>query len=154
MLSTHCLAQAEIDSASAGFARIDAHVDLDGDTPEALALLDEGIFGTGMHHDACNSSISKKLFHWGHDWVDLCIIIANPWWAKGKVFALPICMRLYRNKQGLVKGKNKVKTKRDASREKAASKKAKQAAVAQKTPPPKLKLYTRKPKNQIKHGPN
>jgi len=27
-----------------------------------------GIFGTGMHHDACNSSKSKKLFHWGHDW--------------------------------------------------------------------------------------
>jgi hypothetical protein len=60
------------------------------------------------------------------------LIIANPWWAPTKVFALPICMRLYRNKQGLVKGKNKVKKKRNASRTKAASKKAKAAARAKK----------------------
>ncbi|MEZ6099042.1 MAG: transposase [Pirellulaceae bacterium] len=26
-----------------------------------------GIVGTGMHHDALNSSKSKKLFHCGHD---------------------------------------------------------------------------------------
>lgn len=91
-----------------------------------------GIFGTGMHHDALSSSKSKKLFHWGHDWVDLCLIIANPWWAPTKVFALPICMRLYRNKQGLVKGKNKVKKKRNPFRTKAASKKAKAAAQAKK----------------------
>ena len=74
-----------------------------------------GIYGTGMHHDALNSSKSKKLFHWGHDWVDLCIVIVNPWWAPTKVFALPVCMRLYRNKQGLAKGKNKVKIKRDSN---------------------------------------
>ena len=91
-----------------------------------------GIFGTGMHHDALSSSKSKKLFHWGHDWVDLCLIIANPWWAPTKVFALPICMRLYRNKQGLVKGKNKVKKKRNAPRIQAASKKSKAAAQAKK----------------------
>ena len=91
-----------------------------------------GIYGTGMHHDALNSSKSKKLFHWGHDWVDLCIVIVNPWWAPTKVFALPICMRLYRNKQGLAKGKNKVKIKRDSKRIKAASKKAKQMAAAKK----------------------
>ncbi|MFT5527799.1 MAG: hypothetical protein ACI9HK_005784, partial [Pirellulaceae bacterium] len=90
-----------------------------------------GIFGTGMHHDALNSSKSKKVFHWGHDWVDLCLIIANPWWAPTKVFALPICMRLYRNQQGLVKGKNKDKAKqRSSSRTKAASKNAKRAAEA------------------------
>jgi hypothetical protein len=41
-------------------------------------------------------------------------------------------MRLYRNKQGLVKGKNKVKKKRNSSRTKAASKKAKAAAQAKK----------------------
>lgn len=91
-----------------------------------------GIFGSGMHHDALNSSKSKKLFHWGHDWVDLCIVIANPWWAPSKVFSLPICMRLYRNKQGLAKGKNKVETKRSKQRIKAASKKAKAAAQAKK----------------------
>ena len=112
-----------------------------------------GIFGTGMHHDACNSSKSKKLFHWGHDWVDLCIIIANPWWAPSKVFALPICMRLYRNKQGLVKGKNKVNTKRDPSRAKAASKKAKQAAAAKQKATVKAQAVHKKAKNPGKTRP-
>ena len=91
-----------------------------------------GVFGTGMHHDPLSSSKSKKICHWGHDWVDLCIVIANPWWAPTKVFALPICMRLYRNRQGLTKGKNKSKKKLSAGQVKAASKKAKQAAAAKK----------------------
>lgn len=91
-----------------------------------------GIFGTGMHHDALSSSKSKKICHWGHDWVDLCIVIANPWWAPTKVFALPICMRLYRNKQGLTKGKRKSRKKPTASQVRAASKQAKQAAAAKK----------------------
>ena len=91
-----------------------------------------GIFGTGMHHDALSSSKSKKICHWGHDWVDLCIVIANPWWAPTKVFSLPICMRLYRNRQGLTKGKNKSVKKPTASQKKAASRKATQAAQAKK----------------------
>ena len=68
-----------------------------------------GLFGAGMHHDPLISSRAMKLVSWGHDWVNLCLIVANPWWAPGKVFALPICMRLYRNKQGLTKGKGKRK---------------------------------------------
>jgi len=91
-----------------------------------------GIFGTGMHHDALSSSKSLKICHWGHDWVDLCIVIANPWWAPTKVFALPICMRLYRNKQGLTKGKRKSQKKPAASQVRAASKQAKQAAAKKK----------------------
>jgi len=91
-----------------------------------------GIFGTGMHHDPLSSSKSKKICHWGHDWVDLCIIIANPWWAPSKVFSLPICMRLYRNRQGLTKGKNKKPKKTTASQKKAASDKNKQAAKKKK----------------------
>jgi len=91
-----------------------------------------GIFGTGMHHDALSSSKSKKICHWGHDWVDLCIVIANPWWAPTKVFALPTCMRLYRNKQGLTKGKGKNAKKPTASQKRAASKKAKQTAEKKK----------------------
>ena len=88
-----------------------------------------GIFGTGMHHDPLSSSKSKKICHWGHDWVDLCIVIANPWWAPSKVFSLPTCMRLYRNRQGLTKGKNKKPKKTTASQKKAASKKTQQAAA-------------------------
>jgi hypothetical protein len=91
-----------------------------------------GIFGAGMHHDALSSSKAKKICHWGHDWVDLCIVIAHPWWAPTKVFALPILMRLYRNRQGLTKGKRKATKKRSARQVKAASKQAKQAAKAKK----------------------
>jgi DDE superfamily endonuclease len=65
------------------------------------------IYGTGMHHDPLISSRAKPLVSWGHDWVVLCIIIVNPFWAPSKVFALPVAERLYRNRQGLTKGKKK-----------------------------------------------
>jgi hypothetical protein len=70
-----------------------------------------GLFGAGMHHDPLISSRAKKLVSFGHDWVTLALVVANPWWAPTKVFALPICMRLYRNRQGLTKGKKKKSTK-------------------------------------------
>jgi hypothetical protein len=63
------------------------------------------VYGTGMHHDPLISSRAKPLVSWGHDWVVLCLIVAHPFWAPSKVFALPIAMRLYRNRQGLTKGK-------------------------------------------------
>ena len=88
-----------------------------------------GIFGTGMHHDALSSSKSRKVCHWGHDWVDLCIVIVHPWWAPSKVFSLPICMRLYRNRQGLTKGKNKKVKRLTAAQKKAASTRTKRAAA-------------------------
>lgn len=65
------------------------------------------IYGTGMHHDPLISSRAKPLVSWGHDWVVLCIIIVHPFWAPTKVFALPVAARLYRNRQGLTKGKKK-----------------------------------------------
>jgi DDE superfamily endonuclease len=65
------------------------------------------IYGTGMHHDPLISSRAKPLVSWGHDWVVLCIIVAHPFWAPSKVFALPVAERLYRNRQGLTKGKKK-----------------------------------------------
>ena len=71
-----------------------------------------------------------KVCHWGHDWVDLCVLISKPWWAPTKVFALPICMRLYCNRQGLTKGKRKSSKQPTAGQIRAASKKAKQAAQA------------------------
>ena len=58
-----------------------------------------------MHYDPLISSRSERLFSWGHDWVVLCLIVAKPFWAPTKVFALPVAMRLYRNRQGLTKGK-------------------------------------------------
>jgi hypothetical protein len=68
------------------------------------------LYGAGMHHDPLISSRAKPLVSWGHDWVVLCLIVAGPFWAPSKVFALPLAMRLYRNRQGLTKGKkNKTK---------------------------------------------
>jgi hypothetical protein len=63
------------------------------------------IHGTGMHHDPLISSRKKPLVSWGHDWVVLSILIVHPFWAPTKVFALPVAARLYRNRQGLTKGK-------------------------------------------------
>jgi hypothetical protein len=88
-----------------------------------------GISRTGMHHDALSSSKSKKVCHWGHDWVDLCIVIAHPWWAPSKVFSQPICMRLYRNRQGLTKGKNNKVQRTTPAQKKAASIRTKQAVA-------------------------
>src|SRR5271157_460437 len=47
-----------------------------------------------------------------HDPVVLTLIVAFPAWAPSKVFALPIAMRLYRNRQGLTKGKQNPKGKK------------------------------------------
>jgi DDE superfamily endonuclease len=63
------------------------------------------LYGAGMHHDPLISSRKKPLVSWGHDWVVLCLLIVNPFWAPTKVFALPVAARLYRNRQGLTKGK-------------------------------------------------
>jgi hypothetical protein len=70
------------------------------------------LFGAGMHHDPLKSSKALKVFSWGHDWVVLALLIRLPWWAPTKVFALPIAFRLYRNRQGLTKGKKNKKNKR------------------------------------------
>lgn len=68
------------------------------------------LYGVGMHHDPLISSRAKPLVSWGHDWVVLCLLVVHPFWAPTKVFALPLAMRLYRNRQGVTKGK-KAKTK-------------------------------------------
>ncbi len=64
------------------------------------------VYGTGMHHDPLISSRAKPLTSWGHDWVVLTLIVRCPW-APTKVWSLPIAYRLYRNRQGLTKGKKK-----------------------------------------------
>ena len=70
------------------------------------------LYGAGMHYDPLISSRAKSLVSWGHDWVVLTLIVAFPVWAPSKVFALPIAMCLYRNRQGLTKGKKNPKGKR------------------------------------------
>jgi hypothetical protein len=70
------------------------------------------LYSAGMHYDPLISSRAKSLVSWGHDWVVLTLIVAFPAWAPSKVFALPIAMRLYRNRQGLTKGKKNPKGKK------------------------------------------
>ncbi len=72
------------------------------------------LFGAGMHHDPLMSSKALKVFSWGHDWVVLALLIRLPRWAPTKVFALPIAFRLYRNRQGVAKGKKAKKDKAKA----------------------------------------
>jgi hypothetical protein len=70
------------------------------------------VYGTGMHHDPLISSRAKPLTSWGHDWVVLTLILRCPFWAPTKVWSLPVACRLYRNRQGLTKGKKKAKGKK------------------------------------------
>ena len=65
------------------------------------------VYGTGMHHDPLISSRAKPLTSWGHDWVVVTLIVRCPFWAPTKVWSLPIAFRLYRNRQGVTKGKKK-----------------------------------------------
>jgi hypothetical protein len=75
------------------------------------------VYGTGMHHDPLLSSKGKTITNWGHDWVVMCLVIRLPEWAPTKVFSLPFCFRLYRNRQGSMKGKKRTR-KQDAKKRK------------------------------------
>jgi len=55
------------------------------------------IRGAAMHHDPLLSTRAKAVFHWGHIWVVLAIVIRVPAWNKS--FALPVLARLYRSKK-------------------------------------------------------
>lgn len=83
------------------------------------------LFGAGMHHDPLMSSKALKVFSWGHDWVVLALLIRMPWWAPTKVFALSIAFRLYRNRQGLAKGKKASKASKNKANKACAGKKRK-----------------------------
>src|SRR3954462_12052428 len=69
------------------------------------------IFGTGMHHDPLISSRARPHVSWGHDWVILSLLIEAPPWSPTKVWALPVGIRLYKNRQGRTKGKTGAKGK-------------------------------------------
>jgi hypothetical protein len=62
------------------------------------------IYGTGMHHDPLLSSRALQVVSWGHDWVVLGLLVHCSW-APSKVWCLPLLARLYRNRQGLAKGR-------------------------------------------------
>jgi hypothetical protein len=80
---------------------------------DAEVVITSSVYGTGMHHDPLISSRAKALVSWGHDWVVLCLIVRCPGWSPTKVWCLPVLFRLYRNRQGLTKGRKGQKRKPD-----------------------------------------
>ncbi len=52
------------------------------------------IEAAAMHHDPLLSSANKPFFHFGHQWVVLAVVVPFARW--GKVFSLPVLVRLYR----------------------------------------------------------
>lgn len=56
------------------------------------------IWGAGMHHDPLRSTQKRPFFSFGHSWVVFSLHVAFPF-APGKVWALPILVRLYRKQK-------------------------------------------------------
>jgi DDE superfamily endonuclease len=100
------------------------------------------IYGAGMHHDPLISSKAKPLVSWGHDWVVLSILIVHPFWAPTKVFALPIAERLYKNRQGLTKGKKKLTSANSTTPSQRKAKKTKPPADHRTRPQLAVELIT------------
>jgi hypothetical protein len=74
------------------------------DEPVIVALDDtlgrhtgKHIRAASMHHDPLLSTRTKVVFHWGHVWVVLAIVVRVPAWKK--TFALPVLCRLYRSEK-------------------------------------------------------
>ena len=53
------------------------------------------IWGADMHHDPLRSTQKRPFFSFGHSWVVFSLHVSFPF-APGKVWALPILVRLYR----------------------------------------------------------
>ena len=61
------------------------------------------IRGASNHHDPLLSTRAKPVFHWGHVWVVVSIVVRVPLWKK--TFALPVLARLYRSEKLCAKDK-------------------------------------------------
>ena len=55
------------------------------------------VFGIGTHIDAVRSSRRQKVFSFGHCWVVLAVVVRVPF--SKRAWALPMLLRLYRNKK-------------------------------------------------------
>jgi hypothetical protein len=59
------------------------------------------IRAASMHHDPLLSTRTKAVFHWGHVWVVLAIVVRIPAWQRS--FSLPVLVRLYRSEKLCIK---------------------------------------------------
>jgi hypothetical protein len=55
------------------------------------------ISSAGMHRDPLLSCHKRPFWHFGHKWVVLAVVVPFPRW--GKVFSLPVLVRLYRTEK-------------------------------------------------------
>lgn len=55
------------------------------------------ISSAGMHRDPLLSCASRPFWHFSHNWIVLAVVVPFPNW--GKVFSLPVLVRLYRTKK-------------------------------------------------------
>jgi hypothetical protein len=76
------------------------------------------VFGKGRHRDAVRSSHTYTVFHYGHKWVVLCLLVDLPF-AKRR-WALPVAVALYTAPKQSKQTKNPRKCRRrgDARRQK------------------------------------
>jgi hypothetical protein len=96
------------------------------------------VFGAGMHHDPLISSRARPLTSWGHDWVVVTLILRHPFWSAGTVWSLPLMFCLYRNRQGVTKGKAKAQgqlSKQERAKQQRAEAKRRAADPDQRTRP-------------------
>jgi hypothetical protein len=73
------------------------------------------IRGASMHHDPLLSTRAKPVFHWGHVWVVVSIVVRVPLWKK--TFALPVLARLYRSQKLCEKEKRPFRKKTELAAE-------------------------------------
>lgn len=73
------------------------------------------IRAASMHHDPLLSTRTKAVFHWGHVWVVLAIVVRVPVWKKN--FSLPVMVRLYRSVKLCAKERRAFKKKTELAAE-------------------------------------
>jgi hypothetical protein len=73
------------------------------------------VFGIGSHIDAVRSTKRQKIFCFGHCWVVLAVLVEVPF--SKRPWALPVLLRLYRNKKDCAKRDAQYNKKTELARE-------------------------------------
>lgn len=73
------------------------------------------VFGLGSHIDAVRSTRKHRIFVFGHCWVVLAVLLPVPF--SRRAFALPILLRLYRNKKECLRNRAPYRKKTELARE-------------------------------------
>lgn len=72
------------------------------------------VFGIGSHIDAVRSTRRQKVFCFGHCWVVLAVLVRVPF--SRRSWALPVLLRLYRNKKECEQRKHPYRKKTELAR--------------------------------------